>query len=121
MLQFHQFSACISIDGRQTPEYAVEVSENERTVTCWIASELGSRFSVEWRNASYSYPTRGKVIIDGKSCGARVLRARTLPEFTSKSGVSDAHCVKPFVFSALELTGMSRLLSVFFLAQAAFL
>ncbi|KAJ7162089.1 hypothetical protein C8R46DRAFT_1222224 [Mycena filopes] len=53
MLQFKEFSAYITIDGQPAPEYAVEVSEDERTVTCWIASELGKvRFSVDWRTTS---------------------------------------------------------------------
>lgn len=40
MLQFNEFSAWITIDGQPAPEYAVEVSEDERTVTCWIESKL---------------------------------------------------------------------------------
>ncbi|KAJ7162060.1 hypothetical protein C8R46DRAFT_342870 [Mycena filopes] len=104
MLQFREFSAWITIDGQQTPEYAVEVSEDKRTVTCWIASELGKRFSVDWRNSSYPHLTRGRVAVDGNYCGGKLIKPMGLPKFASKTGIRDTHCLKPFVFSTLELT-----------------
>jgi hypothetical protein len=41
MLHWQEFSAWVTIEGVEAPEYAVEVSEDEKTVTCWIPSELG--------------------------------------------------------------------------------
>lgn len=41
MLQFREFFAWVSIDGVEAPEYGVEISEDQKSVTCWIASELG--------------------------------------------------------------------------------
>ena len=39
-----QFEAWVTLDGpdgARREEYAVEVDEQEKLVTCWIASELG--------------------------------------------------------------------------------
>jgi hypothetical protein len=39
-----QFEAWVTLDGpdgARREEYAVEVNEQEKLVTCWIASELG--------------------------------------------------------------------------------
>ena len=41
MLHWKEFSAWVTIDGKEVVEYDVETSEDEKTVTCWIASELG--------------------------------------------------------------------------------
>jgi hypothetical protein len=41
MLHWKEFSAWVAIDGKETLEYDVEISEDQKTVTCWIASELG--------------------------------------------------------------------------------
>lgn len=35
------FSAWITIDGVEATEYDVVTSDDKKTVTCWIASELG--------------------------------------------------------------------------------
>jgi hypothetical protein len=39
-----QFEAWVTLDGpdgARREEYAVEVNEQEKLVTCWIASEIG--------------------------------------------------------------------------------
>jgi hypothetical protein len=41
MLHWKEFSAWVTIEGVEAQEYAVEVSEDEKTVTCWTPSELG--------------------------------------------------------------------------------
>ncbi|KAF9260070.1 hypothetical protein L218DRAFT_963008 [Marasmius fiardii PR-910] len=44
------FSAWITIDGQALQEYGVDVSQEARTVTCWIASELGKEYEVNWKS-----------------------------------------------------------------------
>ncbi|KAJ7467185.1 hypothetical protein FB451DRAFT_1093244, partial [Mycena latifolia] len=104
-LHWKEFSAWITIDGKEAPELDVETSEDEKTVTCWIASELGKTFSVCWKNASYYHDTCGQVKTDGIACGGRVIYGRSLPSQTAEQkGISDGQSIKPFVFSSLELT-----------------
>ncbi|KAJ7141255.1 hypothetical protein C8R44DRAFT_866887 [Mycena epipterygia] len=106
MLIWKEFSAWISIDGTEAAEYGIETSEDEKTVTCWIASELGKKFSVNWTNASFYETTSGLVDMDGHQCQGKVIYGHpgTLPQTASKQGILDGLTVKPFVFSSLELT-----------------
>ncbi|KAF7376502.1 hypothetical protein MSAN_00066100 [Mycena sanguinolenta] len=46
MLQCQEFAAWVSIDGTDAPEYGIEVSEDRKSVTCWIASEVGKGASL---------------------------------------------------------------------------
>jgi hypothetical protein len=136
MLQFREFFAWVSIDGVEAPEYEVEISEDQKSVTCWIASELGKvvlitycfatldfdlnpnaqEFAVYWRNTSYNCDTSGLVYMDGNLCGGKIIYARDLPFTVFKDGVRlDAISIKPFMFSSLEITGAYS--SLFFLAN----
>ncbi|KAJ7933800.1 hypothetical protein B0H13DRAFT_1592038 [Mycena leptocephala] len=105
MLHCKEFSAWVSIEGKVTEEYGVEISEDQKSVTCWIPSELGKKFSVQWKNESYYHDTRGRVKMDGNYCGGKVIYARKIPKSTFLAGVSDGATLKPFIFSSLELTG----------------
>ncbi|KAJ6498800.1 hypothetical protein C8R45DRAFT_980019 [Mycena sanguinolenta] len=100
-MQLKEFSAWVCIDGKEVPEYNVEISEADRTVTCWIASELGKKFSVHWKNSAYQGSTAGDLKMDGTSCGGKLMR---YPSTTSKDGVIDGQTLKPFMFSSLQLT-----------------
>ncbi|KAJ7782352.1 hypothetical protein DFH07DRAFT_321222 [Mycena maculata] len=99
-----QFSAWICIDGKEAPEYEVVTSDDTKTVTCYIPSELGKKFTVHWTNASYRGTTSGQVKMDGNACGGKILHARSLPQTTMNDGVSDGRSVRPFMFSSLSLT-----------------
>ncbi|KAJ7267542.1 hypothetical protein B0H12DRAFT_114284 [Mycena haematopus] len=104
MLQCKGFAAWVSIDGTEAPEYGVEISEDQKSVTCWIPSELGKKFSVNWKNTSHNGDTRGRVFMDGTMCGGIMLGARDRTTAT-KRGIQDSQLtVRPFVFSSLELT-----------------
>ncbi|KAK7005974.1 hypothetical protein R3P38DRAFT_3214909 [Favolaschia claudopus] len=109
MLNFHGFSAWVCIDGIRrdgngTPEYDIEVSEADKTVTCWIASELGKNFSVHWKTSTYQGDTGGYVKMDGVSCAGKILRAHPLPRDTYKEGVKEGQTLRRFAFSSLSLT-----------------
>jgi hypothetical protein len=41
MLQVDHFSAWVTVDGVELPQYAIEYSLAEKHATCWIASEAG--------------------------------------------------------------------------------
>lgn len=40
-LELGDFSAWIEVDGVELPQHGVEYSQDEKTATCWIASEDG--------------------------------------------------------------------------------
>lgn len=40
MLQLDKFSAWVTIDGEETSEYNVEISDDGTEATCWIASQV---------------------------------------------------------------------------------
>ncbi|KAJ6507202.1 hypothetical protein C8R47DRAFT_86855 [Mycena vitilis] len=104
MLQSNEFTAWVSIEGQEAPEYDVEISDDKKIITCWIASELGKKFSVHWKNSSYRQTTLGTIKMDGKSCGGKYIYAQNLPVTTVKEGVSDGTTIQAFVFSSLALT-----------------
>ncbi|KAF7357829.1 hypothetical protein MVEN_00829000 [Mycena venus] len=113
MLHWKEFSAWITIDGKEAVEYNVETLEDEKTVTCWIASELGKKFSIDWKNSYFPQDVAGYVKVDGTTCGSKVsLYSNHFKEdIISQTGVSDGTTLRPFVFSALELTDDDDVLS----------
>ncbi|KAJ7646764.1 hypothetical protein FB45DRAFT_891344 [Roridomyces roridus] len=107
------FSAWITIEGVESSEYRVKASEEQMTVTCWIASELGKNFSVNWTNHKYEGVIKAVIKMDGHNCGGTIMKSNTafsgLPKSTSSAGVVQSgnqtlQALKPFMFSLLELT-----------------
>ncbi|KAJ6508071.1 hypothetical protein DFH09DRAFT_1050306 [Mycena vulgaris] len=105
MLSREGFSAWITIDGKEATEYDVETSDDQKTVTCWIPSELGKIFSVNWKISAYPQDTIGLVEVDGNMCGGPIVYTHSLPKTSHEDGISDGMNLKPFMFSSLELTG----------------
>ncbi|KAJ7222901.1 hypothetical protein C8J57DRAFT_1536118 [Mycena rebaudengoi] len=54
LMQLGHFSASVSVDGVQLSEYAPEYSADGQEATCWIPSESGKKFKIEWSNAAAS-------------------------------------------------------------------
>ncbi|KAJ6508066.1 hypothetical protein DFH09DRAFT_1436854 [Mycena vulgaris] len=114
------FAAWIVIGGQEAPEYQiVETSKNNsgprrrRRMTCWIASDVGKRFTVHWTNKLYYHGTMGSVVVDGRGTSGSGVGVwgqaiptllSTLPKTEINVGVSNGKDFKPFVFSALELS-----------------
>ncbi|KAF8554448.1 hypothetical protein OG21DRAFT_1508885 [Imleria badia] len=69
-MQLGTFTANILVDGKALEEYDV-VAESATKVTCWVASEEGKSFSVQWKchEESRVAGTEGMVHVDGKTCG----------------------------------------------------
>lgn len=107
MLQFGDLYAWISTDGIANECFAIEQSANN-CVTCWIASESGKRFSVNWSNASRVFPIQGVVSIDGVICDNHVMLDYQYPDKPSAVGVSYArtsdYTQRDFMFSTIEVT-----------------
>nr|GAT59069.1 predicted protein [Mycena chlorophos] len=115
------FSASILIDGREAKEYQLEYYGDEqtaRTVSCYIAAELGQEFSIFWANESYTdcMASRGTVTFDGNGdYTAReviyrddMLRMRSSrePANVTLHGevMDDGKRFRPFTFSRLART-----------------
>ncbi|KAF7305833.1 hypothetical protein HMN09_00737300 [Mycena chlorophos] len=115
MLQLNGFNAWITIDNQPVPEYQVDISADQTSVTCWVASELGKNFSVHWQNVSSPGDVAGYLRMDGQFCAGRITYTGALAQFprpeTVVRGVSDGPMLKPFVFSALETSDDDALLA----------
>ncbi|KAJ7091958.1 hypothetical protein B0H15DRAFT_799705 [Mycena belliarum] len=105
MLHWKDFCAWVCVEGQEALEYGVETSEDQQTVTCWIASELGKTFSVHWTNTSYFHATAGYLKMDGHDCGGKFIIGRTRPSSAEMRAVTDGLTVRHFNFSPVELTG----------------
>ncbi|SJL15755.1 uncharacterized protein ARMOST_19260 [Armillaria ostoyae] len=50
MVRFDSLSAWISVDDVPLPEFGEEASQADRKVTCWIPSEAGKKFYINWKH-----------------------------------------------------------------------
>ncbi|KAF4571660.1 hypothetical protein EYR36_009003 [Pleurotus pulmonarius] len=106
MLQLEKFTAWVTIDGEETPEYNVEISDDGKEATCWIASQVNKPFEVHWRVEPNHSSTAGNVRVDGKSIAGKVIRAPlyTTQNATIKGVPISRTQIRPLMFSATELT-----------------
>ncbi|KAK7005970.1 hypothetical protein R3P38DRAFT_3326413 [Favolaschia claudopus] len=105
-----KFSAWINVDGQDAVEYDVQTSKEDKTVTCWIASELGKKFVVKWTIPALPHVVNGRIRIDGKNCQGSLCSPNGQEMTRTKAGITDGTVIKPFVFSTLELTDDDALL-----------
>ncbi|KAJ7354656.1 hypothetical protein DFH08DRAFT_934080 [Mycena albidolilacea] len=103
MVNYGGISCWVEIENSAAPEYHIETFDDHKLVTCWIASEVGKKFSVSWRNSFLPAPTAGHVFMDGIECGGRVIWGPG-PMRATHEGVTDTRTVKSFVFSPLTVT-----------------
>ncbi|KAF7322109.1 hypothetical protein MKEN_00734500 [Mycena kentingensis (nom. inval.)] len=108
MPELNGFSAWVSIGGVDATEYNVEVNAETKTVTCWIASQVGQSLSVVWQKTTFqeNEDLSGRLKIDGKKCGAKIFfRTKTSPQ-RRLDGLPepDGFSVRPFQFSSLTTT-----------------
>ncbi|KAJ8088550.1 hypothetical protein PM082_022623 [Marasmius tenuissimus] len=108
MITFDNFSAWITIGDKACEEYGVQTSEQTRTVTCWIASEEGKEYQINWMCDEFTAPVSSRVLVDGNSCGGMLLRAASdLPKGrrVQLTGMRTSHTtVARFTFSNLQTT-----------------
>ncbi|TFK36691.1 hypothetical protein BDQ12DRAFT_237472 [Crucibulum laeve] len=104
------FEAWITVNDAKLSEYSVEVGQNGKLVTCWIPSEAGQHFSVQWRSILGKVDTAGNVRVDGLRVGGKIIM-RNRPIITKKSGIITSPTTsRPFMFSSLETTDDDRYL-----------
>ncbi|KAH7913790.1 hypothetical protein BJ138DRAFT_1145272 [Hygrophoropsis aurantiaca] len=107
MLQHKQFAAWITTDDTKLEPYGIEHFPDTNTVTCWIVSEAGKKFCVNWQDCS---PSRlsdlaGYVSLDGRECGGDTL-PRARPSIVVRKGHvwTSPTSRRDFIFSDIQLT-----------------
>jgi len=101
------FSAWITVDGTELKHFNVEILDNGNKATCWIPSEAGKKFTVNWRDSNRDSMIGGFIKMDGISCGGNTINPGVLrlPVTIQKSSMpASSMTEKPFLFSPLELT-----------------
>ncbi|KAJ7354659.1 hypothetical protein DFH08DRAFT_691732 [Mycena albidolilacea] len=103
MPESHGFTAWVTIEDTKTPEF--DVRRSDSTVTCWIPSEVGKKFSINWSNLSVPGITGGRVLVDGNNCDGQILARKQRPTSTFMNGINETTTsVRPFVFRSLDMT-----------------
>ncbi|KAJ2934962.1 hypothetical protein H1R20_g2102, partial [Candolleomyces eurysporus] len=87
-MHIDEYSAWICIEGLATPVH--DVQRENSSSSCWIASQVGKKFSVNWYNATRQTPVQATVIIDGNVCDNHImLDAQRYPNKPSGVGISN--------------------------------
>ncbi|KJA16213.1 hypothetical protein HYPSUDRAFT_207269 [Hypholoma sublateritium FD-334 SS-4] len=104
-LQFGRFRAMIKIGGKLAHCYAVDTNKRKKEVTCWIASELGQKFSVSLKKEETSYHCSPAIFLDGTKIVYRPLEKGFVGKRIYGSVVTSKATRRPFVFGELSITG----------------
>ncbi|KAI0374892.1 hypothetical protein BV20DRAFT_1010624 [Pilatotrama ljubarskyi] len=111
-LQIQGFSAHISCNGAELQILDAK-QEDERTVSCWIASEVSQEFSVHWRAADLKTKMSVNIHVDGRL-------ARSPCHWSTSPAQLEGSCLgvyetsqslRPFRFSKLILTDDDAMLN----------
>ncbi|TFK36374.1 hypothetical protein BDQ12DRAFT_248760 [Crucibulum laeve] len=108
MLRIGDYSAWVSVEGKGREVYGVERT-SDNSLTCWIASEVGKKFAVNWYNTRREIALQGTVIIDGMVCDNHImLDAPHYPDKPNGVGVSytrtSDYTRRDFMFSKINIT-----------------
>jgi len=108
MLESKGFYAWITIDGVELEVHKMKTSENGEDVSGWIASEVGKKFRMNWKDSAIvtrlrsNHVTSGRVKVDGIECGGTITHAG---QSKSRSTVfASATTQRPLVFAPLQCT-----------------
>ncbi|OCH89338.1 hypothetical protein OBBRIDRAFT_778668 [Obba rivulosa] len=101
-MKHRDVEAFIQCEGKVLPEYDVKI-EDERTVSCFIPSEVGMKFEVHIREKGGINSFSVQVTIDGRHMGSSVChRGRTASRWGVRT--SDRNMRHPYQFSPLTVT-----------------
>ncbi|KAA1469445.1 hypothetical protein DENSPDRAFT_604044 [Dentipellis sp. KUC8613] len=100
MLNHRGFDAWITSDGTELPEYEVAVDEEKHKVTCWIASEQGKTFVVNWRDTGTKIDSAAYISLDGFKVAGYFLFGEGA---TCRTGVrTGPSAERPFTFADVD-------------------
>ncbi|KAJ6512585.1 hypothetical protein C8R45DRAFT_1067815 [Mycena sanguinolenta] len=105
----------VAVDDVELSEFAVEYSVDGKEASCWIPSECGKNFSINWEHTNASGLTVDALVwVDGTSCGRKFMsRHRTRPHTLSgcrTSVATSADTRRPLSFARQALTDDDNLL-----------
>ncbi|KAK0500852.1 hypothetical protein EDD18DRAFT_781677 [Armillaria luteobubalina] len=106
MVRFDSFSAWISVDDVPLAEFGEEV-QADRKVSCWIPSEAGKTFHINWKHEDRPEIgcTGGWAFVDGKYVSGQLLDLSLGTSTARVAGVAtSAITEQPIMFTSLELT-----------------
>ncbi|GLB40680.1 hypothetical protein LshimejAT787_0805510 [Lyophyllum shimeji] len=99
------FEAYITVDGVKVPHYEVKIDERTKAASCWIPSEAGKTFAVNWRPLKpRHFVTCGWVYLDGVSVGAEYARMGRSSFVSQCDVVTSPSTTRPFLFAPVKLT-----------------
>ncbi|KAF9009335.1 hypothetical protein BDZ89DRAFT_1078499 [Hymenopellis radicata] len=103
-------SAWVIIDGNRAEEYGVEISEEGRNATCWIASEVGKNFEISVEDVPIC-PSSYRLKVDGAEARGKVAQSKDKKRVRTWRGqpISPTE-IRPFVFSPIKLSDDDTLL-----------
>ncbi|PFH48370.1 hypothetical protein AMATHDRAFT_5864 [Amanita thiersii Skay4041] len=104
MPEYAHFEVEIKVDDKVLQEYAINVNDEAKTVTCWVPSETGKAFAVWWKNFNPVTDTIGQVYLDGTKAGKKGLHKGQRRKVKKSYLRISETMVRPFVFSTLTLT-----------------
>ncbi|KAF8072181.1 hypothetical protein FPV67DRAFT_1484270 [Lyophyllum atratum] len=106
-MQFFGFEVYITVDGVRLPEYEVsaDAGANATAATCWIPSEAGKSFAVNWRPLEPRPVERSGIIdVDGVCIGGNLMKERMTLLVTRDYLVTSPTTSRPLMFAPIELT-----------------
>jgi len=101
------FSACVVVDGSPLEEYDVVVDEAKLNATCWIPSQSGKNFIVQWTCLlrERPYDSAGFVSVDENRCRGTMMSPER-GDTVKRSRIDlDSETVRDFMFSDVKSTG----------------
>ncbi|KAF9260068.1 hypothetical protein L218DRAFT_907671 [Marasmius fiardii PR-910] len=98
----NNFSAWVTICGQSCQEYDVQVFQESSTATCWIASEAGKEYEVNWKGCTLPGPVSGRLRIDGHDCGGHLKTYATTQ--TIQGITTGPTTLERFSFSSIKTT-----------------
>lgn len=104
-MKFLGFHAYITVDGVELPQYDVRYDEDAETATCWIPSEAGRSFAVNWRHLeSRPFKICGQVYIDGSKVGGKICSRNGSQLLTQDNTITSSTTTRPLLFAPIQLT-----------------
>ncbi|THV06346.1 hypothetical protein K435DRAFT_960594 [Dendrothele bispora CBS 962.96] len=114
VLYCNDFHAWVTINDEEAQEFQCEVLEEDNGlasdrprdmadgVMCWIPSQEGKRFKVHWHDSKFSHPSRGRVYIDGISCGGKVIHDKNRLQVVKDGYRIGPSSKRPFLFQKID-------------------
>uniref|UniRef100_A0A0W0G7R8 DUF7918 domain-containing protein n=1 Tax=Moniliophthora roreri TaxID=221103 RepID=A0A0W0G7R8_MONRR len=112
MITVNNFTAWVSVSNSPLQEYDIQVTPETNTVVCWIASEAGKSYALNWRDDWFRTTTAGYARIDGVECGGMVITNPMGTRTCRLEGIrATATTLKPFTFATVKVTDDTDFLS----------